>query len=168
MVESEAAGDESITTPDGWLVEEDPGRWPLGRSTVTQQTYFASGPGEEVDAARYDWSWDDPAANGPSWVPAGLAMRDSIFTFANKAHSRGTAIDNFWNLVPDTLPHMEYVPTAAGNVVRIDPVSPQTPLPQLRAFPASPVDRPRRNPCSRTARPQDAYHRLSTAHRLRR
>jgi len=142
LVESEATGDASITTPDGWLVEQEQGHTPLGRDTVTQKTYFASGPGEEIDASRYDWVWNNPFVSGPSWVPAGLPMRDSIFPMADKAHSPGSAIDNFWNLVPDTLPPTEYTPISAGATVRIDAVSPATPLPQLNAFPGAAVTVP--------------------------
>ena len=38
-------------------------------------------------------------------------MRDSIYRGANRAHSADTTGDNFWGLVPDSLPHMEYAPT---------------------------------------------------------
>ena len=50
----------------------------LARSTVTYKTYFASGPGEEIDASKYDWNWNS-ATPGPAWVPAASPMRDSIF-----------------------------------------------------------------------------------------
>ena len=62
----------SISTPEGWMVEEEPGHRPLDRSSVTLQEYFASGPGEEIDAAKYDWSVEFAGgAQGSGWVPAG-------------------------------------------------------------------------------------------------
>ena len=61
LLESEATGDASISTPDGWMVEQEPGHRALDRSSVTLQEYFASGPGEEIDAAKYDWGWNSPA-----------------------------------------------------------------------------------------------------------
>ncbi|MGA8043840.1 MAG: hypothetical protein WCA37_13670 [Terracidiphilus sp.] len=52
LLESEATGDASISTPKGWLVEEEPGHRPLDRSSVNLMTYMAAGPGEVMDAAR--------------------------------------------------------------------------------------------------------------------
>src|SRR5579863_196368 len=66
LLESETTGADSISTPKDWQVEIEPGQWPLDRSSVNLQTYFASGPGEEIDAAHYDWNWDDPQASGSS------------------------------------------------------------------------------------------------------
>jgi alpha-L-rhamnosidase len=135
LLESEADGPTSISTPDGWLVEEEKGHHPLDRSTVTFKTYMAAGPGEEIDAARYDWNWNSPSANAPTSVPAASPMRDSIFPGVNKAHSAEVTGDNPWGLVPDALPHMEYTPTSAGEVVR-------TNLPELRGFPETPITIP--------------------------
>ena len=131
LLESEAAGATSINTPDGWLVEEEPGQRALDRTSVSLKTYFASGPGEELVASKYDWEWnaDKP---GPAWVKAASPMRDSIFPGVNHAHSADTTGDNFWGLVPDSLPHMEYASTEAGQTVRTD-------LGELKAFPDSAV-----------------------------
>jgi hypothetical protein len=130
LLESEASGESSINTPGGWQVEEEKGHKVLDRSSVTLKAYFASGPGEEIDAARYDWGWMNPSAAGSAWVPAGDPLRDSIFEGANKGHSAGTQGDNAWDLVPDALPAMEYAPTSPGETVRSD-------LASLKAFPAA-------------------------------
>lgn len=58
LLESETTGDLSLSTPEGWMVEEEPGQMPLGRNTVSFRAYMASGPGEEIDASRYDWNWN--------------------------------------------------------------------------------------------------------------
>ncbi|MGA8741516.1 MAG: alpha-L-rhamnosidase C-terminal domain-containing protein [Terracidiphilus sp.] len=115
LLESEAAGPSGISTPNSWLVEEEPGHRPLDRSTVTIKTYFASGPGEEIDAANYDWDWNS-ATPGPHWVPAASPMRDSIFVGTQLAHSADATGDNPWGLVPDELPKMEYSQTEVGQV----------------------------------------------------
>ena len=127
LLESEATGDESISTSvgstseeksGGWMVEVESGHRPLDRSSVSFLTYFASGPGEEIDAAHYDWGWQSATAGGANWVPAASPMRDSMFPSVSKAHSADTTGDNFWGLVPDELPQMEYAPTGTGDVVR--------------------------------------------------
>jgi alpha-L-rhamnosidase len=135
LLESEAVGPNSISTPEAWQVEVEPGHRPLDRSTVTLQQYMAAGPGEEIDAAHYDWNWSSPSLTGAAWAPAGSPMRDSIFSGVNHAHSATVTGDNPWGLVPDQLPHMEYTPTPAGEVVR-------TNLPELRGFPANPITIP--------------------------
>jgi alpha-L-rhamnosidase len=132
LLESEATGSISISTPEGWRVEEERGRWPLERKSVTIQEYMAAGPGEEVDASKYDWNANSATGTTALWVPAASPMRDSIFPDVNKAHSADTTGDNFWGLVPDLLPPMEYARTSAGAVVRAD-------TPDLRDFPGGPV-----------------------------
>ena len=135
LLESEATGAASISTPKDWQVEIESGRRTLPRAPNGFWEYMASGPGETLDAALYDWSWNDPAAQGSGWVAAASPIRESIFSNVSQAHSADTTGDNPWGLVPDGLPHMEYTPTAAGESVRAD-------LPALRAFPASPVSVP--------------------------
>ncbi len=138
LLESEASGDNSISTPSGWLVEVEPGHHPLDRSSVSLKTYFASGPGEEIDAAHFDWAWNS-STPGPNWVPAASPMRDSIFD-TSKAHSADTTGDNLWDLIPDRLPHMELSPTEAGQIVRLDDIAAEQP--GLGAFPAKPATLP--------------------------
>lgn len=137
LLESEATGDTSISTPQGWEAEEEPGQMPLGRNTVSFKAYMASGPGEEIDASKYDWNWNKPPADDPSgrWVPVASPLRDSIYSNVNRAHSFDTTGDNSWGLVPDTLPHMQYTSESAGECVR-------TGIPALSAFPDAPVSVP--------------------------
>jgi hypothetical protein len=134
LLESEAGGDLSISTPKDWLVEVEQGQRPLDRKSVSLQTYFASGPGEEIDASRYDWNWNSPAAAGASWVPVASPLPESMFP-VNRAHSADTTGDNPWGLVPDELPHMEYAPTSAGKVVEVDDITAEQP--GVKQFPAN-------------------------------
>jgi alpha-L-rhamnosidase len=117
LLGSEATGATGISTPKDWLVEEEPGVHPLGRDKVTLQAYFASGPGEEMEASKYEWTWNSDDQN-KNWLPVGTPMRDSIFP-VNEAHSADTTGDNPWGLIPDELPHMEYAETTPGHTVRV-------------------------------------------------
>ncbi len=135
LLESEATGDTGISTPKGWQVEIENGRGALDRSSVSFRAYMASGPGEELDASRYDWNWNSTSDTTAAWVTVASPMRDSIYGNVNRAHSANITGDNPWGLVPDTLPHMEYTPTSAGETVRAD-------RPGLDAFPASAVTVP--------------------------
>ncbi len=118
LLESEAAGAASISTPEGWLVEIVQGERPLPRVANGFWQYMAAGWGEEIDAARYDWSWNDPSAATPAWVTAASPIRESIYPTANKAHSADVAGDTVWGLVQDALPAMEFSATEAGKNVR--------------------------------------------------
>jgi hypothetical protein len=137
LLESEATGDSSISTPEGWLVEQEPGQGLLDRSLVGLRVYMASGPGEEIDAARYDWDWNNPSGAGAasSWVLAASPMRESLYSTTNEAHSFDVESDNPWGLVPDKLPPMELSLTSSGEIVR-------TEIPDLSAFPARHVSIP--------------------------
>jgi alpha-L-rhamnosidase len=120
LLESEATGAVGISTPEGWLVEAEPGHTALDRSSVSLRTYFASGPGEQIDAAHYDWGWQSDAAASAKWVAVGTPMRDAMDADNSRAHSGSKTGNNAWDLVPDALPPMEYSPTKAGAVVRMD------------------------------------------------
>ncbi len=140
LLESEAADATSISTPKDWTVEQELGHRALGRETVVLKAYLASGPGEEINAATYDWDANKPGGNSPAWLPAGNPMRDSVYSNTSVAHSADTQGDNFWGLVPDQLPQMEFSPTEAGKVVRID--SADASAKQLKAFPDAAVTVP--------------------------
>ena len=130
LLESEAKGDDGISTggeKDGWLVEVEPGQRPLGRETVSIKDYMAAGPGEELDAAKFDWNWQDAKDAGGAWVAAASPMRDSIWSGVSGAHSADTTGDNAWGLVPDELPHMEYAATSAGTMASLDDIANEQP-----------------------------------------
>jgi len=140
LLESEATGASSISTPQGWMVEQEQGHRPLPPVANDLWEYTAAGAGEEIDAARYDWAWSDPAAAGAAWVPAASPIRESVFPDVSKAHSADTTGDDPWDLVPDTLPAREYAPTSPGAIVRIDMIGAEQP--GLSAFPGAPVTLP--------------------------
>ena len=123
LLESEATGDDDISTPKGWQVETEPGHMALDRSSIKMWTYFASGPGEAIDASKCDWNWNSPDDKSTEWVAVASPMRDSMFPSVARAHSADVTADNNWWLVPDRLPHMEYKAESAGEIVRTD--SPQ-------------------------------------------
>jgi len=135
LLESEATGAEGISTPEGWLVEAEPGQRVVPRVPAKVLEYMASGTGEELDAARYDWAWNSPAAGGAAWVTPVSPFREDILKGVEKAHSADVFGDNPWGLTPDTLPRMEYTATSAGSVVRADSAD-------LKLFPAAPVTVP--------------------------
>ncbi len=138
LLESDATGSDGISTPQDWQVEIESGHRALDRSSVNLRGYMAAGPGEEIDAPRYNWNWNDPSDTSSGWVPVATPMRDSNGAGVNRAHSADATGDNPWWLVPDTLPHMDYTATGAGRVVG----SIASEQPGMTAFPAHPVTIP--------------------------
>jgi hypothetical protein len=133
LLESEAIGANSISTPEGWLVEVEQGHRPLPRVANGFWEYMAAGWGEEIDGARYDWEWNSPSAVGPAWVAAASPIRESIYATANKAHSADVIGDTIWGLVPDALPAMEFAQTNPGDIVGLDSIAMEQP--SLAHFP---------------------------------
>jgi hypothetical protein len=135
LLESEASRAESISTPDGWLVKQETGQRSIPRQASDFWEQMLSGPGEEINAALYDWDWDSPTDDHASWHPVAPPMREWIYSSASRANSADADRNDAWGLVPDALPAMEYSPTQPGETVRTD-------LPSLRAFPSIPVNVP--------------------------
>jgi alpha-L-rhamnosidase len=132
LLQVDGAAEADISTPKEWMVEVEPGQRPVPRKAGGANEYMANGPGEELDASKYDWRWNNAGEPGGAWVAAASPMRENIYPSAAHAGLSGQQVDNYWQLVPDELPHMEYTATDAGKVVRSDE-------PGADGFPASPV-----------------------------
>ena len=132
LLQGDGALEADVSTPKGWMVAIEPGRIAVPRTPGGVNGYMANGPGEELNAAAYDWQWNAPGDASSAWVAAGDPMRENIYPSAARAGLQGEQVDNYWQLVPDELPPMTYTPTEAGEVVRSD-------QPGAEAFPAKPV-----------------------------
>jgi len=106
LLESEAGGDTSISTPEGWLVEIEAGQRPLPRVANGFWEYMAAGTGEEIDAARYDWNWKTLPLRFV-WVPAPRPSAKHL-SHGEQGSFRRRDQRQHLGLVPDELPHMEY------------------------------------------------------------
>jgi alpha-L-rhamnosidase len=71
-------------------------------------TYYASPPGEAVDARRYPWGWDSPGFADADWTAAAAAVPPVWPTsgaLPRGSHPFGTA--DHWQLVPRPIPPLE-------------------------------------------------------------
>jgi hypothetical protein len=132
LVEGDTDAEKAVNTNASWWVEEEKGQVVLPRDPKGFFTYFASGPGEALHAADFDWGWSEAGTVGSRWVHAGPALRENVFRGAGTAAPRGVQADVPWALVPDTLPHMAYEKEDAGHVVRSS-------LDAAKSFPAQAV-----------------------------
>ncbi|HTR64891.1 MAG TPA: alpha-L-rhamnosidase C-terminal domain-containing protein [Terriglobales bacterium] len=106
--EEERAAD----TNDTWEVEVEKG---IRATHLKAGGYYAAEPGERLDGAAFDWSWDAAAEANSSWTKPVALGRGAL---------RGeTDAPNNWQLVADPLPPMEMKLVPAGKIVRFSGVN---------------------------------------------
>jgi len=66
---------------------------------MLQNEYYAAGPGERVNAARYPWGWEKPDFDDSSWVAA-ADVEHAAGRFASDSNT-------YWMLVPRSIPMPE-------------------------------------------------------------
>jgi alpha-L-rhamnosidase len=106
LVHGEGPTEHIVDTDLTWEVEQEKA---LEAIQPQMNGYYAAGPGERLDGAKFDWGWSDDSRK-QSWVkPISLG----------RAALRGrTDAPNNWQLVADPLPAMQFSETGAGRVVR--------------------------------------------------
>jgi alpha-L-rhamnosidase len=128
LLQGDGPSERVADTMNTWEAEEEKSLQPLA-ATELSHFYYAAEPGERVDAAHFDWSWDeDPVADPPSeaatsWKKA-LAIDQGI--------PRGAQMQSNWQLVPDLLPAMELALVPSGRVVRTSGVEGAEGFPEKR------------------------------------
>ncbi|HZR65192.1 MAG TPA: alpha-L-rhamnosidase C-terminal domain-containing protein [Terriglobales bacterium] len=127
VLKGDTEAEASVNTNDSWQVEEEKGIGPLPTPPDMQNFYYVAEPGERIDGASYDWSWDGATANG-KWQKAASV---------GNAIERGAVLQNInWELTRDSLPPMQMEATPIGKVVRLSGVQ----VPQ--EFPGQPLEIP--------------------------
>jgi hypothetical protein len=135
LVQGNTKAESAADTNSSWQVEEEPGQITRPRKFDGSYDYYASGPGELLLAANYDWNWKTLNQTSGKWVQASSALREDDNPEGGTAASRGSSADVPWALVPDTLPPMAYISEPPGHIVR-------TSLTEADNFPAKPVPIP--------------------------
>jgi alpha-L-rhamnosidase len=138
LLEGDGKTESIVNTDSSWFVEEEEGQTILPRKADRPWNYMAVGPGETLDAARFDWQWLQPEMHSGRWLLAAPAVRESIYKDGSVASSKISYDGGPWALMPDTLPHMSYSSEDAGHVVRTD-------LPAASQFPQRSVSIPARS-----------------------
>ena len=86
----------ALRTDDRWKSYRNPAYTPITYQEMIYDPrwfkgYYACGPGDDLDAARYPWGWEATAFEDSAWVAA------EVLTFQGAAP---------WQLVPRTIPAM--------------------------------------------------------------
>jgi alpha-L-rhamnosidase len=110
-----------VDTDSSWEVEEDKGVQTLPTPPDIQRSYYVAEPAERIDGALFDWSWNDMASSHGKWEKAAPIGNATV---------RGAVLqNNNWQLMPDSLPPMQMVPTPVGRVVRATGFQPPADFP---------------------------------------
>jgi len=127
VVQGDGPAEATLNTDASWECAAEPGHrpWPEGLRALREDArqYVVVGPGEQLDAARYDWSWAEVpgpdetfGAETRRWRPA---VPYAVPSPRSIREGPGYALSPEGRLlVPDPLPPMEYRPVPAGVVVR--------------------------------------------------
>lgn len=123
VLEGETDVERIVDTDKSWEVEEEKGVEPLATPSELQRFYYAAEPGERIDGASFDWSWNDAGHSRGEWEKAA-----SI----GSAIARGAALQNVnWQLIPDALPRMQMELTPMGRLARATGIEPPTDFPDV-------------------------------------
>ncbi len=110
VVRGEGEAESAANTDPSWEVQEEKGITILPGSPELLRHYYVAEPGERLDAAQYDWSWNDSAHSSGKWEHA-LPIGNAI--------ERGAVLQNInWQLVADPLPAMQMQEEPIGHTVR--------------------------------------------------
>jgi hypothetical protein len=108
-----------LNTSRSWEAAHDPGHLPNPAGVAALRArhfYYAAGPGEARDGARWDSEWDQPGSRSSRWQPAreiGRGHPREIREGPGWMQS-----PEGWLLVPSPLPPMEHREEPVGTVVR--------------------------------------------------
>ncbi len=93
-----------VDTDASWKCLKDPAYKPIPFTHAQMRGYFVAGPGEDVDAGRYPWGWEEPEFDDRGWPSAVTDER---------SHGSPRMIrdaGNRWMLIPRTIPPMAESP----------------------------------------------------------
>jgi alpha-L-rhamnosidase len=87
-----------VNTDKTWKVLRDSSYTPCSLDNGARvKSYMVVGPGDQVDATKYPWGWEQPAYNDGRWEQA-LAIGNPV--------NVGYGSDNLWSLQPRNIPLM--------------------------------------------------------------
>ena len=128
LVHGNGEAERAADTDESWEVERE-----KGITTVRPEMrgYYAGGPGERLDAGKFDWSFDrEEVADKSAWTKAVTLGRGAL-----RGERDGP---NNWQLVKDPLPAMEMREVQSGQIVRATGIALTIPPVRLSPGPQGP------------------------------
>jgi len=145
LLQGDTESERMANTGPEWKAFRNPAYAP---ESARVNGYFAAGPGEKLDAARYPWGWESPKFDDTAWPAAIPADAAAGMDAHNSSH---------WMLTPRTIPLEEERPQRMGAVRKSE--GPALPA----EFPAD-DDKPAQFPANTHARYLIDQARLTTGY----
>jgi hypothetical protein len=133
LLQGDTDAESLANTSAEWVATANEAYTPLAITYAMVRGYWAAGPGEQVDGAKYPWGWEQPDFDASSWKPA-VAGNPARPREARDAHSR-------LMLVPRAIPLMEERPERLARVRKAEGLTVPAAVP---AVPATWTVEPRR------------------------
>jgi len=121
LVQGDGPDEADVNTGPGWKVLQDVGYAPVPVRGQDIGGYYASPPGEGIDASRYPWGWTAVTFDDATWPAASPGVVGTRVQFRG-ASPFGEA--GGWQLVPRSIPPMEETPVRFATVRRAEGVEP--------------------------------------------
>jgi hypothetical protein len=115
LLQGDTAAERIVDTNDSWKVLHDEGYRPFRADFDRMRTYFAIGPGDNLDGAIHPWGWETDGFDDHAWLVA--RQLDHGLTWGH-----GTDV-GAW-LVPRNIPAMEETPERFATIRRSSGVQP--------------------------------------------
>ena len=96
LLQGDTKAERLVDTGPGWKSARNAAYTPLPFSSGQMRGYYAAGPGDRVDAARYPWGWEQPGFDDSAWKSAAA--------ITPAAPRNGRDGPNRWMLVPRPIP----------------------------------------------------------------
>lgn len=118
VLQGDTAAERVADTGKGWRAARDEAYRMLA---AHPPGYYAAGPTERVDAARYPWGWERSDYDDSAWAAA-VELDSAAPRGSSDAHSR-------WMLEPSSIPPMELKPERLARVRSAEGVQPPAEFP---------------------------------------
>ncbi len=110
ILQGNTEAEDLVNTDKNWRVLRNEAYRPLPVDRAKLQSYLVTGDGDDVDASRYPWGWEQPGFDDSKWKNA------EQLWFAGKPRTLGS--DGNWMLVPRSIPLFTEEKIPMGTVVR--------------------------------------------------
>jgi hypothetical protein len=100
LLQGDTKTEQGLNTGQSWKVLQDTAYAPCATNMgAVLHTYFATGPGDEINGRSFPWGWEKITYDDSGWKGA-KELNTPVVT-------NGYGTDNLWTLTPRTIPQME-------------------------------------------------------------
>lgn len=106
LMQASSPAEAAVTTDASWKVWSDDAYNPIPVTWADVQGYYASPPGEDMDAVKYPWGWKSADFDASDW-PHALSQEGWGAEIAQPRGSHSAGQAGWWQLVERTIPQMD-------------------------------------------------------------